>query len=352
MLRAGLILLVSANFALIRSPVALAQSAELPGPAPRKGLPRDVAHANQLCSVCHRSIAEEWNRSLHRHAYNNPYFARAVKIEPVNFCRKCHAPDANPDHDPSPALAAIGVSCLTCHWTERGAMGAHGTGGRQIVGHDTMGDVRWSDGRACANCHQFDFPAKATATLGTPMQDTVREHEISPYANTPCQRCHMPLVTAADGTRHHRHDFAVQADAAFLSRAVTLELVSRSERQVTVALSAGSIGHAFPTGDLFRSAVLELWDTSTGPTSSKRVTVRLARDYAQDRPNQSRRVASDTRLKPTVSSPDTRLITVSLAARGDTVAYRLTWIRMPDNLAKLFQLNPAMHDRVVLEGKL
>ncbi len=340
---------VTALFLLTASQ-ASAQNIALPGPAPNRALPANAARENQRCTACHRTIAEEWNRSLHRHAYDNPYFARAVKLETVNFCRKCHASDANPERDPEPALAANGVSCLTCHFTGRGAVGAHGTGTQRIAGHDAAGDARWSDDRACGNCHQFDFPAKPGASTVTAMQDTVHEHALSAYAGAPCQRCHMQLVKDADGTSHHRHDFAVQADPSMLARAVTLELVSRTEKQATVALSAGAIGHAFPTGDLFRSAELEIWEARAGTAQRKPTVIRLARDYTQDTPNQSRRVVSDTRLKPTANSRDTRLITIDLATKDAKIAYKLTWVRMPPRLAKLFQLEPAKNDRVVLEG--
>jgi hypothetical protein len=344
--------LVVTTLFLLAASESAAQTATLPGPAPNRALPRDAARENQRCTTCHRTIAEEWNRSLHRHAYDNPYFARAVKIEAVNFCRKCHAADASPDRDPEPALAANGVSCLTCHFTERGVTGAHGTGTRSVAGHDAAGDARWSDDRACGNCHQFEFPAKPGASERTPMQDTVHEHSLSQYAGAPCQRCHMQLVKDADGASHHRHDFSVQADPSMLARAVNLELVSRTDKQVTLALSAGAIGHAFPTGDLFRSAELELWEASGNAQRRKPVVVRLARDYTQDTPNQSRRVVSDTRLKPTANGRDTRLVTIDLVTKGTPIAYRLTWIRMPPRLAKLFQLEPSKNVRVVLEGKL
>jgi hypothetical protein len=337
---------------LLTAPEATAQNGTLPGPAPNRALPPDAARENQRCTACHRTIAVEWNRSLHRHAYDNPYFARAVKLESVNFCRKCHAADANPDRDPEPALALNGVSCLTCHLTDRGVIGAHGTTKQLIAGHDPTGDVRWGNDQACANCHQFDFPAKPGASERTPMQDTLQEHALSALANVPCQGCHMPRVRDADGTSHHRHDFAVQADPSFLAQAVSIELVSRTEKQVTLALSAGSIGHAFPTGDLFRSSQLEVWEVSAHAAQRKHVVVRLARDYTQDVPNQSRRAVSDTRLKPGENNRDRRLITIDLATKGAVVAYRLTWIRMPARLAKLFRLDPSKNDRVVLEGKL
>jgi len=329
-----------------------ARDVALPGPAPRGNLPQDTVRANRRCALCHRSIVEEWKRSLHRHSYDDPYFARALRIEPVNFCRKCHAADADPNRDPDPAIAADGVSCLTCHWTKVGVVGAHGTGNQQIVDHDASGDARLGDDRACGNCHQFDFPTKAGAVSVTPMQDTVREHEASAYPGIPCQGCHMPLVNDSDGTKHHRHDFAVQGDRGFLAHAVRIELVQRTPNGVTVALFSGRIGHAFPTGDLFRSAELELWTSASPGRKAKPLIVRLERGYTQDRVNQARHVAGDTRLVPKGGNRDSRLIKVPLQTSTEPIHYRLTWLRMPDGLAKLLSFDPLKQRQVILEGTL
>ena len=52
---------------------------------------------------------------MHRAAYRDGAFQRALAVEPLAFCRGCHAPEAPTDAAPSPELAEMGVGCITCH---------------------------------------------------------------------------------------------------------------------------------------------------------------------------------------------------------------------------------------------
>src|SRR5688500_1659168 len=46
--------------------------------------------------------------------YTSREFQQALRREPLPFCRGCHAPEAD-SRRPQPALAAIGIACITCH---------------------------------------------------------------------------------------------------------------------------------------------------------------------------------------------------------------------------------------------
>ena len=49
---------------------------------------------NESCEGCRDDVAREWRQSNHRNAYNDPTFQRALSLEPLPFCRGCHAPAA------------------------------------------------------------------------------------------------------------------------------------------------------------------------------------------------------------------------------------------------------------------
>ena len=58
------------------------------------------------------------------------------------------------------------------------------------------------------------------------------------------------MERAADG--HLRHDFQSSRDAERLRRAVHVEVARRDGGRVVLTLEARGVGHALPTGDLFR----------------------------------------------------------------------------------------------------
>jgi len=97
--------------------------------------------------------------------------------------------------------------------------------------HPVLRLAQFGGAAACANCHQFAFPGETMASGVAPMQGTIMEHAASDYAQVSCADCHMPKT--AGGRASHRFD----------------------------------VGHAFPTGDLFRR--LEITAEALGPEQSK-----------------------------------------------------------------------------------
>jgi hypothetical protein len=219
----------------------------MPGPAPQhRGREIDAAVENARCEQCHVAIAEEWRASLHRGSDVDPVYARAFAVEPLPFCQGCHAPEADADAPVPEGKARIGTGCVTCHLTENGVLAAPRSDAPASP-HPVIRDARFASAAACASCHEFDFPKSVLRTRPEPMQATVSEHLASPYAALACADCHMRRV---DG--HRSHAFSASRDVDMLRQASTVSALRISPTAVRVTLAAGEVGHAFPTGDLFR----------------------------------------------------------------------------------------------------
>ena len=215
-------------------------SSWMPHPAP-EGRPASFSPGaeNAKCEGCHREVAAEWRRSMHRQAYTDQVFQQAYSLEPFGFCRGCHAPEADPASEPSVEAADIGVSCVTCHVAEGEIVGTADA----TKPHAVRGDARLATRDACASCHQFDFPR----VPGQPMQSTLDEHRRSTKSGTECQACHMQVVEGPDGKRHRSHEFAVLGDPSFIRSAVKVSAMRGASAEILVDLTADQTGHAFPT---------------------------------------------------------------------------------------------------------
>jgi hypothetical protein len=107
--------------------------------------------------------------------------------------------------------------------------------------------------RACASCHEFAFPGAEHEGERGLMQSTATEHaraEADVAAQT-CSDCHMRGDRAS-------HAFTISRDADALSRAVDVIAERTPEGALRFTLSTRGVGHAFPTGDLFRRLVLRV----------------------------------------------------------------------------------------------
>lgn len=207
--------------------LALAPSTHAePGAAPQA--PPDPS---TRCTTCHAEIAREWDASMHHRSGTDPAYLRAVAIEPLPFCRACHVPSADPGEASPPALAAHGIGCPSCHL---GLAAEHGSRAKT----DKHAPVR-----SCDGCHEFRFPKSEGL-----MQRTATEHAQSAFASTTCSTCHMPKT---GGPRPHvDHTFAV--GEAMLRSALVADVSRAGPTRVALRLAPGRVGHAFPTGDLFR----------------------------------------------------------------------------------------------------
>lgn len=191
------------------------------------------------CATCHSEIAREWEGSAHRRAGTDPAYVMAVAKEPLPFCRACHVPSGDASRPTPVAIAERGVGCTDCH----DAVGA---------AHGGAGKTTAPPARACAGCHEFRFAASPGL-----MQRTATEHAASAFASTACASCHMPGA----GTRPHK-DHRFQVDDAMLARALVADVTRAGPTRVALRLRPGDVGHAMPTGDLFRR--LEVRVVATG----------------------------------------------------------------------------------------
>jgi len=307
------------------------------------GLPTDAR-----CAQCHREIAAEWRGSLHHGAWQNEYFLRSYALEPLPFCRKCHAPGANPLAEPGPEAREVGVGCTTCHVVPAGIVGVHGkVAGAK--GHEVIGDARLATSAACGGCHQFAFPGPPGFDAG-PMQDTLGEHRRSAVSAMPCQGCHMPEVASQEGSgaTHKSHAFRVQGDRAMLGQAVVVKGVVLRGGEVRLSVAPGAIGHAFPTGDLHRqvevrAAPIDAAGRALGVGSSEV----LGRSFGPGR------VGGDTLARVQLS--DNRLtgpreVVLSVPSWARRARWQVVWRRLPPGLAARLSMRMNDHEMVVLEG--
>jgi hypothetical protein len=227
----------------------------LPGPAPQRR-EQSAAALNQQCEGCHVAIAREWRDSYHRLANRDPAFQRALASEPVAFCRRCHAPEADPQKDAQGWPAENGVACVTCHVLGGQLVSGSGDGNSGVPPpHPLRRDARLSADGACLLCHEFQFPDGRLRRRAELMQLTVSEHRASAHATTSCISCHMPLVPNRTGGTHRSHAFLGGHDEPTVRAALAIQATRHSDG-VTLRLTPQQVGHAFPTGDLFRRLVL------------------------------------------------------------------------------------------------
>ena len=240
----------------------IAHNTRMPGPwpaRPRSKIIGDATSANARCEACHAEIAAEWRASYHAKAYSNAAFQRALAIEPLPFCKGCHAPEANPNLAFDTRLTQLGVGCVSCHVIDGQVLAIPAD--RRVVGHPVLRSARFASEAACANCHQFAFPGEPLAS-GLLMQSTVSEHAASRYTDVSCANCHMRRAKSG----HADHRFNLARDAALLKAALSVQARRVGPQTVEVILGSIGVGHAFPTGDLFRR--LEISAEAVGPEHS------------------------------------------------------------------------------------
>lgn len=223
----------------------------MPHPDVHRAATFDPVARNAACVGCHVDIAAEWDASLHHASATEPIYLRGFASEPFPFCRECHAPEA-PDEGDLATRTALGVGCVTCHVVSGEPPLAPTTSGS--APHAVTVEAKLGTAAACAGCHEFHFDG-TSAVPNALMQSTVSEHAASAKHAESCASCHMPMIVA-NGRRHRSHRFAVTE--ASLKRAVRVLPCRPSRERVRITLTPGEVGHAFPTGDIFRRLALRV----------------------------------------------------------------------------------------------
>lgn len=312
--------------ALAPAPVRAGGEA-MPGPARSPRRPSAAAE-NAACEGCHREIAAEWRASLHRRAHTDPAYQRALAIEPLPFCRGCHAPEADPAADPPADLASIGVGCVTCHITSGPALAAPREGAPPAP-HPISRSPAFAGASACAACHEFSFPDPERRTQRELMQSTASEHRASPFAAMACAGCHMPVSTGEDGRPHRSHRFLASRDPAFLRSGARVTAARIDGGAVEVRIAAAGVGHAFPSGDLFRRLAVHAEAVGAESQVVAEDTRYLARRFGKSRGLDGHPIkvlTADTRV-PGGGESRVRL-SLGSAAAGLPIAWQVVYQRV------------------------
>jgi len=293
------------------------EHAPMPGPGPRGR--KDAAARNAACEGCHAEAAATWRASLHAGAWTDPVFQRSYESEPARFCRDCHAPES--------AAPAIGVACVTCHDPEgRGVVlagNARAGAGASAASHPVQRAAAFAGSAACARCHEFPFPdAARRGHDGAQMQRTVTEHAASRFADRSCATCHMPKTERGG----RAHGFAVASDPAMLRRALVVHVTRRGDG-VAFDLAPGEVGHAIPTGDLFRRLVLIAEVVGEDYLLIAHASRPLARHFRFEPAPQGGKVQreiGDDRVQGAMRVD----LDLGPRARGQAIAWRIEWQRV------------------------
>lgn len=352
--------------------LALAACAGRPGPPARE----DAAPASaevvaidlraelddrRACGGCHAEITAEWSESQHRTAWSDPVFLAGYAVDRQPECRECHAPLHDGEGDPSASsiAAQTGVSCRSCHAREGAIAGPEGS-----RAHGGPVEPAWGRGAACDGCHEFSFPAGTAGRPAVfdprePMQRTVSEWSQSRVAET-CQDCHMPWRVDARGRRYRSHRMLGIDDPALMARAVRVKLRASSQRDegvgvvtetlVEVEVHADAIGHAFPTGDMFRVAELRVWPAGEPERAQ---TLKMRREFdtvvradAEGRLRAMGAEVADTRPRP--GRPLRRRM--RFEGRPPALEWSLVHLRMPREQAEEQGLPTSVVARPIVEG--
>jgi hypothetical protein len=332
--------------ALLGASAASADSAKLRwlGPAQRAKADAHRAGLNARCQGCHVAEAEQWGRSLHRQAYSDRLFQSAYTLEPLAFCRGCHAPEADPQRAPPPELLRLGVACTTCHVEADSTVTASQASGR--APHPVRADAALSTRQACARCHEFEFPLLP----GVKMQSTLREHASSTESTRECQTCHMP----PDARGKPSHDFSVLGNPELIRSAVRVSAERWNATSIEVTLRAADVGHAFPTGDLFRRLELracaahEGGETCAAPAHlGRQYRVRVTAQGTERVPIADTRVAA-----PGTAPPSTVRLLFDRDISKLAVRWSVVYQRADDAMAKVFGLDQKADEISVASGRL
>jgi hypothetical protein len=345
----------------------------------------------RTCATCHAAVVEEWERSLHAQAHQSrdPIYAalRTLRIERqgpqiAGQCGSCHHPLANAE--PESPLAALGVSCRSCHGVAEVREGAGHAAlvfadDRVMRGpHDLRADAspahgtgpaaaHLTDGKTlCLACHREARNPQGVVTCNT--GNELAEHA---DASATCTGCHMPTVETPSGavsTRasHRSHAFlgphaAWEGDDVFLRGAVAMN--ARLDGDALVVSLENRSGHGFPSGYPGRLVVLqaiakdaagaEVW-RAWREEASERPEVMLTQIYvdAEGQPVMApfaTAMARDSRLRPN----ETRELRFDVPRATATVEVSLRFFLLPPKASQALGLaqSPLAAPRVIAEAR-
>ena len=247
------------------------------------------------CGGCHPAQHAAWSRSRHAAAWTNPIFQAGLAAEPLPFCVFCHAPAARQAAELLPALpamapgapprplpggpaAAEGVSCVVCHLRDGAILSPRPLEGGAAP-HPVRVEPAMATSAFCKGCHEFPVPEAQGPGGALRLGDALMQATFSEWLDwaraaggdggpsTPqCQGCHMPGGDHAAPAGAH--------DRAALRAALRAELQRDGAGRALRVWTEG-VGHALPTGDLFRGLTVDV----RGPDGAWRQLHRFGRSF-------------------------------------------------------------------------
>ena len=240
-----------------------------------------IKNITQKCKRCHESIYDQWKKSMHAKAANNPWVLSmyngsdiaGLSLGPsykgsfpkgTGNCATCHAPDyaiKDPlNTDLNKANRSMGVSCLFCHFVGRIDVYRDGKfPGVQSIRLKSISKTN-KDGDGClipkssllkrsiicASCHY----GKYHDTLVYPSYDEWSRSG----SEKSCQDCHLK-----------KKDHHLKIDKSFLSQSIDFKINTQLNKKyliVEVAITNIGAGHFYPTGHPIRNVILtiQVWD--------------------------------------------------------------------------------------------
>lgn len=293
----------------------------LPGPRPSSAA--DPVLENAACEACHADVASEWRASEHASAFTDPVFQAAFEVEPTPFCRGCHAPEQAPG-DTAEAEGALGVACVTCHLAGDAVLAAS-KAGIHFAPHRVERSVEFAGGGACGACHEFSFGDDERREAPLAMQATSTEHARSGHAEQSCADCHMQRSPAG----HRSHRFASTRDSESHRRSVRISAKRPTPTVLRLELALDGVGHAYPTGDLFRRVAVAAEVVGDDYRLLSSTTRYLARHFTMGRDLEGRPIrveASDDRAFPGV--PSIVELDLGEAAAGRSIVWNVALERV------------------------
>lgn len=210
----------------------------------------------------------------------NPVFRAALVLESEPWCINCHAP-LSPQaiqtkengkldfHDRSRnRLVEEGINCAACHVRDGKIYTGKNPDQKKIARsiHPLVYDPSLADARLCRKCHQFPFPDSISGKIhysGFQMQNTFEEFhqykKISKKKEKTCQKCHY--VRDPEGSHFLNGAFELLRDKKiFKTRFQTTLDTEANRKMVLLRIRIPDIGHCLPTGDLFRSIDVKIYN--------------------------------------------------------------------------------------------
>ena len=288
----------------------------------------EVASASSSeCGSCHTEELSGWMGSMHQRAWLDPLVHHEMHGNERAYCRDCHNPTG---------AAEEGITCVDCHVRD-GELVAAGTSAEAQEAHPLRVDPDFAGPATCEGCHQFQFPGahqveRLRYDPNEWLQDTHAEWRGSEAAlrGEDCASCHGV------------HRLRGLDDPELLSEAVAIEARRVGEGRVIVRLTAGRIGHDFPTGDVFRQVEVAVWDASN---SESRDTVYLGRVFsAEGSVDGLSREVIDNR----VPVDGRRSVALQLEGEPESLGWSVSLLRMSPQRARVHGVSDQMN-RITLE---